>query len=190
MHFTFESTTCGRCGGTGHLPFAVYGGKCFACHGDKVVMTRAGKAARRKWDAWREATLAIKVADLAPGMLAKPADYHVGFTGVIRFRRSLLVLEVTHGVPSGASHIIDGVAVPILHTEVVFQYRAKASESLAPVQDVEAGTLRMRYSPSTVLYRSPTREELLSLDGKLGKGATLIDEPAAVAPAPSPTGGG
>lgn len=182
MHFTFESTTCGRCGGTGHLPFAVYGGKCFACHGSKTILTRTGKAARRKWDAWREANLTIKVEDLEAGMRAKPADYHVGFTAMILFRRSLLVLSVTHGLPSGASRILDGVTVPILHTEVVFQYRAKASESLASVQDVEAGTLRMRYSPSTVLYRSPTRGELLSLDGKLGKGATLVDEPAAVAP--------
>ncbi len=40
-----ETDTCGRCGGTGRMPFSVYGGLCFKCHGKGKLLTKRGQAA-------------------------------------------------------------------------------------------------------------------------------------------------
>jgi hypothetical protein len=43
----FESTSCGRCGGSGRYgPTSVYAGKCFKCHGRGEVLTKRGAAAQ------------------------------------------------------------------------------------------------------------------------------------------------
>lgn len=42
-----ERETCSRCGGTGRMPFAVYGGVCFKCGGQKFVLTKRGAEAER-----------------------------------------------------------------------------------------------------------------------------------------------
>jgi DnaJ-class molecular chaperone len=44
----FETTTCDRCGGSGYMPYAAYGGVCFKCNKAGVVYTRAGRAVRLK----------------------------------------------------------------------------------------------------------------------------------------------
>ena len=48
---TFETTDCGRCAGTGFFgPLSIDGGRCFGCAGGKIVLTRAGKIARKRYD--------------------------------------------------------------------------------------------------------------------------------------------
>ena len=47
MNVTFETTTCDRCGGSGYMPFAAYGGVCFKCNKAGKVFTRKGAAARK-----------------------------------------------------------------------------------------------------------------------------------------------
>jgi hypothetical protein len=43
---SFESVTCGRCGGTGNYSYCqMYGTTCFKCRGAKVVLTKRGSAA-------------------------------------------------------------------------------------------------------------------------------------------------
>lgn len=42
-----ERETCSRCGGTGRMPFAVWGGVCFKCHGHGYVLTKRGVEAER-----------------------------------------------------------------------------------------------------------------------------------------------
>lgn len=42
-----ERDTCSRCGGTGRMPFAVYGGVCFKCGGRGYVFTKRGVEAER-----------------------------------------------------------------------------------------------------------------------------------------------
>jgi len=40
-----ERETCSRCGGTGRMPFSVYNGLCFKCHGVGFALTKRGVAA-------------------------------------------------------------------------------------------------------------------------------------------------
>lgn len=58
----FETETCFRCGGTGHMPFAAYGGKCFKCHGHGKTMTAAGRSARKLYDELTAAACTTKQA--------------------------------------------------------------------------------------------------------------------------------
>jgi hypothetical protein len=41
-----ESVTCGRCGGSGRMPYSVMNGVCFKCGGTGSVYTKRGAAAR------------------------------------------------------------------------------------------------------------------------------------------------
>ena len=61
----FENTTCSRCGGAGRLPYSVYGGVCFKCHGRGAVLTKRGRAAQDWFNAQREKPL----EDFKPGDL-------------------------------------------------------------------------------------------------------------------------
>lgn len=45
----FEHNTCSRCGGSGKMPFSVYAGICFKCHGAGYVLTKRGRAASQKF---------------------------------------------------------------------------------------------------------------------------------------------
>lgn len=53
----WEGFTCGRCGGTGRMPFAVANGVCFGCHGTGWRLTKRGAEARRYFMALRETTV-------------------------------------------------------------------------------------------------------------------------------------
>lgn len=65
---SWETTTCDRCGGTGYMPFAAYGGVCFKCNKHGVVLTPAGRAARKAYMEARDAACARKaVRDLQVG---------------------------------------------------------------------------------------------------------------------------
>jgi hypothetical protein len=43
---TFARHACGRCGGSGKMPFAVWGGKCFKCAGAGTLPTTRGAKAQ------------------------------------------------------------------------------------------------------------------------------------------------
>lgn len=60
----FETVGCSRCGGGGMMPFAVYGGRCFKCHGSGFIYTKRGAAAKRFFDSLGETTIAgLRVGD-------------------------------------------------------------------------------------------------------------------------------
>jgi hypothetical protein len=45
---TFETETCGRCGGSGKFSYCpMYGDRCFKCCGAKAVLTKRGAAAQK-----------------------------------------------------------------------------------------------------------------------------------------------
>lgn len=49
---TFETQTCGRCGGTGNYSYCqMYGTTCFGCSGAKIVYTKRGQEAKRFFEA-------------------------------------------------------------------------------------------------------------------------------------------
>lgn len=63
----FETTDCSRCGGTGEFgPRSVNGGRCFSCAGSRVVLSRSGKAAKKRYDAII-AKMDRTVEDIEPG---------------------------------------------------------------------------------------------------------------------------
>lgn len=48
----FETTDCGRCGGSGmYGPMCIDSGRCFGCGGKGIRLSRAGKIARDRYDA-------------------------------------------------------------------------------------------------------------------------------------------
>jgi hypothetical protein len=67
----WDRTTCDRCGGTAMMPFAAWGGVCLKCNqsgkGDGTIITRAGKAARDKYEAYLTANHSKMMIDLQPG---------------------------------------------------------------------------------------------------------------------------
>ncbi|MGW9069240.1 DUF6011 domain-containing protein [Streptomyces yangpuensis] len=64
----FETTECGRCGGTGsHGPRIVQGGVCFGCGGARYRLTRRGDNARRAYDALRNERLTRPAVELKAG---------------------------------------------------------------------------------------------------------------------------
>lgn len=76
----FDADTCGRCGGTGQYHSGVYGNVCFACNGGGRRLTRAGKAAWARWEAWKQEHLTF------PAEQAKAGD-----TVIVMGRRVRLV---------------------------------------------------------------------------------------------------
>lgn len=61
----FENDTCGRCGGTGRMPYSVYSGRCFRCHGRGFLLTKRGAAANAHLEALRSVPASsLKVGDV------------------------------------------------------------------------------------------------------------------------------
>lgn len=61
----FETTTCGRCGGSGHYSYCQrYGTKCFGCGGSGLKHTKRGAMA---WALFNE-SLKVRAGDLVPGV--------------------------------------------------------------------------------------------------------------------------
>ena len=64
----YEMGPCGRCGGSGHYSYCtMYGTVCFGCSGSGKRLTRRGRAAWKKADAWKKANLDLTVAGLRLG---------------------------------------------------------------------------------------------------------------------------
>lgn len=67
VKLTFDRETCDRCGGTGRMPFAAYGGVCLKCHGKGSSLTRRGRAASDRMVEWQNANLNVRVDQLEVG---------------------------------------------------------------------------------------------------------------------------
>lgn len=64
---SYESQDCSRCGGSGSMPYSVYGGACFKCNRKGVTMTRAGRTAHAKVQEWAAANLTVAASSLKVG---------------------------------------------------------------------------------------------------------------------------
>lgn len=53
MALLFENVTCTRCGGSGRMPFSVWGGLCFKCGGKGATLTKRGWAAQHWYNEQR-----------------------------------------------------------------------------------------------------------------------------------------
>ena len=75
MKVTFETTTCGRCGGSGHYSFHPdYGTKCFKCSGSGKELSKKAKVASGKY----EAAMTIPASEIKVGMVLM---YDKGLSG-------------------------------------------------------------------------------------------------------------
>jgi hypothetical protein len=63
----WDRETCDRCGGTGRYPSAMWNGVCLGCSGVGDRLTRSGKAAVKKYDAFLAANYSKAAIDLQPG---------------------------------------------------------------------------------------------------------------------------
>jgi hypothetical protein len=64
MKVTYDTTECGRCGGTGSYSYCqMYGSVCFDCGGRKVTLSKAGRAAKAAYDAFCKVRRMTKRAD-------------------------------------------------------------------------------------------------------------------------------
>lgn len=64
---TFETSDCGRCAGSGmYGPISIDGGRCFSCHGSGIALTRAGRIARKRYDAII-GKMHVRIDEVRPG---------------------------------------------------------------------------------------------------------------------------
>jgi hypothetical protein len=83
VDYSFDSEECWKCAGSGTPGFlshyaGIYGGVCFSCNpgGGNTTgrkLTRAGKAAKAKHDAWIVANLSVRLDSLKPGDRFRPS---------------------------------------------------------------------------------------------------------------------
>ena len=101
MKIVYDRETCGRCGGSGHYSYnQMHGTTCYGCGGAGTKLTRAGKRARARIEAWKDEHATVLARDVKVGDRIEYA-----FGG----RRFHSVLAVG-GPPSAWSiHEIDGV---------------------------------------------------------------------------------
>lgn len=129
LDYTFESITCWKCSGTGHLPHhaSVHGGVCYPCGGAGKTLTRSGKAAKKKHDAWVAEHLMIAVTDVEVGMKIKPSPRE-GFKTI-----------TAKGEPktNGRSRIGGEDAPWIDHVVIVFETLKSGSYALITTSTVQ-----------------------------------------------------
>ena len=67
MKIEFQKEECSRCGGSGKMPYAVYGGVCFKCKGKGQMFSRAGRAAYKRVRAVQEQVCSVPASSLKVG---------------------------------------------------------------------------------------------------------------------------
>lgn len=126
----FETTGCGRCAGSGMFgPLSINGGRCFTCGGSGAVLSRSGKAARKRFDAITE-KMTKKVDDVQPGDIVR-LDLSRGVT-----RSARAWVEVTNiGEANGAYMISteNGIETKIPFIKIEFAAEARLDGWTAPL---------------------------------------------------------
>lgn len=160
---TFDRDTCGRCGGTGRMPFSVHGGVCFACGGSGLRLSRSGRAAHKRFEAWAATALDRLPLELQAGDVVKvPPQFAGPGGGLVTFKRAMRVLAVR----------------PAENGMVEVDVRAKLRAAPTPWTryDAEAQVLTFFVGATSKVRRSATAADLIAVAPTLGKGATLIQE--------------
>lgn len=83
MKIVFEMQDCSRCGGSGKMPFALYGGQCFKCLGTGQTMTAKGRRAYKRLLEVQAEVCTVAASQLKPGDRIINSD-----------RRTVTVVEV------------------------------------------------------------------------------------------------
>lgn len=65
---SYETKTCGRCGGSGHYSYCeMYGTTCFGCRGTGKVLSAAGKRAHAAVEAFKAEHFSMLAESIKPG---------------------------------------------------------------------------------------------------------------------------
>lgn len=74
---TYETTECGRCGGSGRYSYnTLHGDMCYGCNGKGKQLSKAGFAAQTALRAWKNETTAMAAGDVTVGMRIRMGDEH------------------------------------------------------------------------------------------------------------------
>jgi hypothetical protein len=108
---TFETDTCGRCGGTGqHSYNQLHGSVCYGCGGKKVAHTKAGAKAKKAYYGFLQDRLAVRVSDVVVGQLIKP-NVDKKAARVIRIDVGGTRYRVSHNPETGEETWEDGITL-------------------------------------------------------------------------------
>ena len=140
MASLFESTVCGRCGGSGHHSYCTtYGTTCFGCGGSGRKLTKRGQVAQSLYNA-----LASRPADqIVPGDVIWVTDGVIGKSSwqtVLQSSRP----DTTGGYVSPDGGVYQALNAWYISTEKVGQYISRdalqrvrqSREQRAALQDV------------------------------------------------------
>lgn len=104
----FETTTCGRCAGSGTYPSPLWNGVCLGCSGTGHRLTRAGRTARKRYDDIIE-KMKVTIGDLKVGdrvwanISENPLQVREAWVEVTSIEES-----------SGSAAIINGERIPLM----------------------------------------------------------------------------
>lgn len=110
---SYETSECSRCGGSGQMPFAAYGGICLKCKGSGRMFTSKGAAALRKAEAWKAEHTSVLVSDLTLGD-------RIYVTNMRGRRVAVTVTEIS--TSSSVAYIVDGERIPSLEITTTDSY--------------------------------------------------------------------
>jgi len=109
MTLTYETSTCGRCGGSGHYSYnMMHGTVCYGCAGRKWVLTRSGAKAQKAVQAFIAEHFSVKAEALQVGDRIK----YDGYT------RTVVAVKVD-AQPTGSS-TVDGVTTYYRYVNITF----------------------------------------------------------------------
>jgi hypothetical protein len=166
----FVNTTCTRCGGDGRMPYSVYGGVCFKCHGLGATLTKRGRAAQTWLDERRRKPLEdfqagdwIFSEGVSAGSFSMPSGW-------------AQVESVEHLTGAEAGHI-SSPDLKCVRVHAVFKDGKKYT------QGGFLGQSRARFS-LTAEQRADLRRTALAYQSTLTKSGTVAKRPAKSAAAP------
>lgn len=115
-----ERESCPRCGGTGKMPFSVYGGVCFECQGRGSLFTKRGQEAERYLRELRSRV----ASDLKVGDVIR-VEHMVGIGGVVRVFCPISKIETVTAENCSVKIMVDGIAQPYGLGNLVFTFESQ-----------------------------------------------------------------
>lgn len=168
MKYEIEKQPCSRCGGSGRMPYAVYGGKCFKCHGAGKTYTRNGKAVANKFAALRhERPYAVPACELQAGDIIWVGSITLGGDP---FETTARVDSVDPTLRQTGMHSSNGgPMVPTMHMEYVATIRWKNS----PHETIHFNTSR-----ETIVKKKLSNADKIAIYQQIGprKGLIITEE--------------
>lgn len=170
---TYETKTCGRCGGSGSYSYcSMYGSTCFQCAGRKTVLSKAGVAA------------AAKVKEFIAANFSKSADEIVAGDRVVVSGYTKPLVALTSATLSGSysigtttSRLADGTVETVTKKTpyLSVEFRIKRNGAIE--------TLNMGYCSGqrvTLAVAGADWEKVVEFARTIKRGVTVVEDAAEV----------